>query len=38
MWDHNLGVHACKKISNHLDIGGIYLLHKPIEAVSCYND
>ena len=28
MWDLNLGVQACQKISSHFDIDGVYMLHR----------
>ena len=38
VWGHNLSVHAYKKNLVHFDIGGTYLLNKPVQAVSCYNE
>ena len=34
----NLGVQACQKNSSHLDIDGVYLLHRGTFALSSYHD
>ena len=38
MWDFNLGVQACQKISSHFDLGGVYMLHRGTYALSLNHD